>query len=104
MCVEGRPVGDGTWHTIKAEHHSHYLAVAVDDGDGWRRNESVGRLLSDDRLHSLSLFEEDQQELHLVVGNPLEQSEDDYVSILNLSTGELLIFFLLLLFYLMYLL
>ncbi|XP_045130294.1 putative neural-cadherin 2 isoform X1 [Portunus trituberculatus] len=86
VCVEGRPVGDGAWHTIKAEHHGHYLVVAVDDGDGWRRNESVGRLLADKQVQPLSLFEEDQQELHLVVGNPLEQSEDDYVSILNLST------------------
>ncbi|KAG7168236.1 Neural-cadherin-like 10, partial [Homarus americanus] len=40
-CVEGRPVGDGAWHTIRAERHGHNLVVSVDDGDGWRRNESL---------------------------------------------------------------
>ncbi|XP_069159473.1 uncharacterized protein [Procambarus clarkii] len=44
-CVEGRPVGDGAWHTIVAERHGHNLAVSVDDGDGWRRNESLVSLL-----------------------------------------------------------
>ncbi|XP_069983512.1 putative neural-cadherin 2 [Penaeus vannamei] len=40
-CVEGRPVGDGAWHTVWAERHGHNLLVGVDDGDGWRRNESL---------------------------------------------------------------
>ncbi|XP_063588683.1 neural-cadherin-like [Penaeus indicus] len=40
-CVEGRPVGDGAWHTVRAERHGHNLLVSVDDGDGWRRNESL---------------------------------------------------------------
>ncbi|XP_042206048.1 neural-cadherin-like [Homarus americanus] len=40
-CVEGRPVGDGAWHTVRAERHGHNLVVSVDDGDGWRRNESL---------------------------------------------------------------
>nr|XP_045606773.1 putative neural-cadherin 2 [Procambarus clarkii] len=40
-CVEGRPVGDGAWHTVRAEHHGPNLVVSVDDGDFWRRNESL---------------------------------------------------------------
>ncbi|XP_037789373.1 putative neural-cadherin 2 [Penaeus monodon] len=40
-CVEGRPVSDGAWHTVWAERHGHNLLVGVDDGDGWRRNESL---------------------------------------------------------------
>ncbi|XP_042876208.1 putative neural-cadherin 2, partial [Penaeus japonicus] len=41
VCVEGRPVDDGAWHTVRAERHGHNLLVSVDDGDGWRRNESL---------------------------------------------------------------
>ncbi|XP_042888100.1 putative neural-cadherin 2 [Penaeus japonicus] len=40
-CVEGRPLSDGSWHTVRAERHGHNLVVSVDDGDGWRRNESL---------------------------------------------------------------
>ncbi|XP_042855909.1 putative neural-cadherin 2 [Penaeus japonicus] len=43
-CVKGRPVGDGSWHTLRAERHGHNLVVSVDDGDGWRRNESIPAL------------------------------------------------------------
>ncbi|ROT61234.1 putative neural-cadherin isoform X1 [Penaeus vannamei] len=41
VCVEGRPVDDGAWHTVRAERHGNNLLVSVDDGDGWRRNESL---------------------------------------------------------------
>ncbi|XP_037788849.1 neural-cadherin-like isoform X2 [Penaeus monodon] len=41
VCVEGRPIDDGAWHTVRAERHGHNLLVSVDDGDGWRRNESL---------------------------------------------------------------
>lgn len=41
VCVEGYPLGDGAWHTVGAERHGHSLVVTVDDGDGWRRNESL---------------------------------------------------------------
>lgn len=44
-CVEGRPVGDGLWHTVRAERRGHNLILRVDDGDGWRRNESLVSLL-----------------------------------------------------------
>lgn len=44
-CVEGRPVGDGSWHTVRAERRGHNLILSVDDGDGWRRNESLVSLL-----------------------------------------------------------
>lgn len=42
--MEGRPVSDGAWHTVWAERHGHNLLVGVDDGDGWRRNESLATL------------------------------------------------------------
>ncbi|KAK8742415.1 hypothetical protein OTU49_001855, partial [Cherax quadricarinatus] len=45
-CVEGRPLGDGSWHTVVAERHGDNLLVSVDDGDGWRRNESLASLLA----------------------------------------------------------
>ncbi|XP_045132549.1 putative neural-cadherin 2 [Portunus trituberculatus] len=40
-CVEGRSVGDGAWHTVFGERHGVNLLVGVDDGDGWRRNDSL---------------------------------------------------------------
>lgn len=38
-------MGDGSWHIVKAERHGHNLILSVDDGDGWRRNESLVSLL-----------------------------------------------------------
>nr|XP_045604889.1 putative neural-cadherin 2 [Procambarus clarkii] len=47
VCVEGRPVGDGRWHTLTAQRLGDNLLVAVDDGDSWsRRNDSLPRLSS----------------------------------------------------------
>ncbi|KAK4315393.1 hypothetical protein Pmani_013310 [Petrolisthes manimaculis] len=43
-CVEGRGVSDGEWHVVFAERHGDNLIVYVDDGDGWRRNESLASL------------------------------------------------------------
>ena len=43
-CVAGRGVGDGAWHTVFGERHGHNLLVGVDDGDGWRRNETLPSL------------------------------------------------------------
>lgn len=43
-CVERRLLGDGAWHTIAAERHGHNLIVNVDDGDGWRFNETLASL------------------------------------------------------------
>lgn len=40
-CVNSRPLDDGSWHVVRAECQSYSLAVSVDDGDGWRRNDSV---------------------------------------------------------------
>ncbi|CAL4133360.1 unnamed protein product, partial [Meganyctiphanes norvegica] len=40
-CVDGRLLNDGTWHTVAAERHGNNLIVTVDDGDTWRRNESL---------------------------------------------------------------
>ena len=34
-------MGDGAWHTVFGERHGDNLLVGVDDGDGWRRNESL---------------------------------------------------------------
>ncbi|XP_069945615.1 putative neural-cadherin 2 isoform X3 [Cherax quadricarinatus] len=45
VCVEGRPLADGNWHTIIAERYGYNLVISVDDGDGWsRRNESLPQL------------------------------------------------------------
>ncbi|XP_037795101.1 neural-cadherin-like [Penaeus monodon] len=33
-CVEGRPLGDGEWHTLAAERRGHNLLLRVDGGDG----------------------------------------------------------------------
>lgn len=46
-CVEARPLGDGAWHTLRAERHGHNIVVSVDDGDAWRRNESLVSLGKD---------------------------------------------------------
>ncbi|KAK8374085.1 hypothetical protein O3P69_014994 [Scylla paramamosain] len=40
-CVERRPLGDGTWHTVVAERHGHNLRLSVDDGDGWSLSETL---------------------------------------------------------------
>lgn len=42
--MEGRGIGDGLWHTISGEQHGDSLVASVDDGDGWRRNESLALL------------------------------------------------------------
>lgn len=39
--MNSRPLDDGSWHVVRAECQSYSLAVSVDDGDGWRRNDSV---------------------------------------------------------------
>ncbi|XP_050715756.1 neural-cadherin-like [Eriocheir sinensis] len=44
VCVERHPLGDGAWHTIRAERHGHNLRLSVDDGDGWRCNETLPSL------------------------------------------------------------
>ena len=58
-------MGDGAWHTVFGERHGDNLIVGVDDGDGWRRNESlasvqawrgIGRGRSDSRDDALSPF------------------------------------------------
>ncbi|XP_064077719.1 LOW QUALITY PROTEIN: neural-cadherin-like [Macrobrachium nipponense] len=40
-CVNGHPIGDGEWHTIRAERHGHNLIAMVDDGDDGRLNYSI---------------------------------------------------------------
>lgn len=49
-CVQRRPLGDGVWHTVAAERHGHNLLVSVDDGDGWRLNETLASLTAPDGL------------------------------------------------------
>ena len=34
-------MADGAWHTVFGERHGDNLLVGVDDGDGWRRNDSL---------------------------------------------------------------
>ncbi|XP_064105899.1 putative neural-cadherin 2 isoform X2 [Macrobrachium nipponense] len=43
-CVMRHPVGDGKWHTIRAERHGHNLLTTVDDGDDGRFNYSLPSL------------------------------------------------------------
>ncbi|KAK7071829.1 hypothetical protein SK128_016925 [Halocaridina rubra] len=43
-CAEGRPIGDGKWHTIRAERRGHSITIDVDDGDEWRHNHSFPSL------------------------------------------------------------
>ncbi|XP_064106311.1 putative neural-cadherin 2 [Macrobrachium nipponense] len=45
VCVEGRPVGDGLWHTIRAECQGYNMIMSIDDGDGQRENSSLPYLL-----------------------------------------------------------
>lgn len=45
VCVVGRPLGDGLWHTVTAERYGNNLLIRVDDGDSWtRRNDSLPTL------------------------------------------------------------
>nr|XP_045603724.1 putative neural-cadherin 2 isoform X2 [Procambarus clarkii]XP_045603725.1 putative neural-cadherin 2 isoform X2 [Procambarus clarkii] len=46
VCLEGFPVGDGAWHTIRVGRHGHNLIISVDDSDGWRQNETLTTLLT----------------------------------------------------------
>ncbi len=52
--MEGRGVSDGEWHVVFAERHGHNIIIYVDDGDGWRRNESLASLLGPERGGRLS--------------------------------------------------
>lgn len=48
VCVNNRPLDDGSWHVVRAECQSYSLAMSVDDGDGWRRNDSVPEFEKED--------------------------------------------------------
>ena len=41
LCVLGRPVADGHWHTIRVERYGYNFMLEIDDGDYWRKNESL---------------------------------------------------------------
>ncbi|KAK4295368.1 hypothetical protein Pmani_032058, partial [Petrolisthes manimaculis] len=45
VCLDSFPLADGLWHTLYLSRHGHNLAISADDGDGWRRNESLPSLL-----------------------------------------------------------
>ncbi|XP_064116623.1 putative neural-cadherin 2 [Macrobrachium nipponense] len=53
VCVEGRVVGDGQWHTVRAERHGHSLLISVDGGDEGRVNRSIPSLMAPGRPSSL---------------------------------------------------
>ncbi|XP_064116011.1 LOW QUALITY PROTEIN: putative neural-cadherin 2 [Macrobrachium nipponense] len=53
VCVEGRPVGDGQWHTVRAERHGHSLVISVDGADEGRVNRSIPSLVAPGRLSNL---------------------------------------------------
>ncbi|XP_042220391.1 putative neural-cadherin 2 [Homarus americanus] len=46
VCLESFPLGDGSWHTIRVGRHGHNLVISVDDGNGWRQNETLTSLLT----------------------------------------------------------
>lgn len=46
VCLEGLPLGDGSWHTVRAGRHGLNLILSADDGDGWRQNETLASLLT----------------------------------------------------------
>ncbi|XP_064093764.1 putative neural-cadherin 2 isoform X1 [Macrobrachium nipponense] len=48
VCVEGHPIGDGLWHTVRAERHGHNIMVGVDDADGSKQNYSFPTLMVPD--------------------------------------------------------
>ncbi|XP_069186784.1 putative neural-cadherin 2 [Procambarus clarkii] len=41
VCLEGFPLGDGSWHTLRVGRHGHNLIISVDDSDEWRKNETL---------------------------------------------------------------
>ncbi|XP_066955765.1 LOW QUALITY PROTEIN: putative neural-cadherin 2 [Macrobrachium rosenbergii] len=43
-CISGRPLGDGLWHTLRAEFQGQNMMINVDDGDGLRQNNSLPSL------------------------------------------------------------
>nr|XP_045603729.1 putative neural-cadherin 2 isoform X2 [Procambarus clarkii]XP_045603730.1 putative neural-cadherin 2 isoform X2 [Procambarus clarkii] len=45
-CLESFPLGDGSWHTLRVSRHGPNLIISVDDGDGWRQNETLASLVS----------------------------------------------------------
>lgn len=72
-CVEGQPVGDGSWHTLRAEVHGRSLVVALDDGDGWHCNESIPALQS--RPEEVQNGQEVSSDAFL---SPLHSEDGDY--------------------------
>ncbi|XP_071513325.1 putative neural-cadherin 2 [Panulirus ornatus] len=46
VCLESFPLGDGLWHTIQVGRHGHNLIISVDDGDGWRQNNTLASLFT----------------------------------------------------------
>ncbi|KAK4288171.1 hypothetical protein Pmani_038787, partial [Petrolisthes manimaculis] len=77
-CVEGQPVGDGSWHTLTAEVHGRSLVVALDDGDGWHRNESIPALQSNPHQHQHHHQQEDQGTFTDAFLSSLHTPDGDY--------------------------
>ncbi|XP_071513352.1 putative neural-cadherin 2 [Panulirus ornatus] len=46
VCLDGFPLGDGSWHTVRVGRHGHNMIISVDDGDGWRQNQTLASLLT----------------------------------------------------------
>ncbi|XP_064095252.1 LOW QUALITY PROTEIN: putative neural-cadherin 2 [Macrobrachium nipponense] len=77
-CVEGYLLSDGEWHTIWVERHGHNLLVSVDDGDGWRHNETLPSLVM---ASSRSAGGGDPQDLASVAPVPLVVDKQDGVTV-----------------------
>ncbi|XP_068245433.1 putative neural-cadherin 2 [Palaemon carinicauda] len=46
VCVEDHFLGDGAWHTLYVTRLGYDLAISVDDGDGWRYNDTLTTFLT----------------------------------------------------------
>ncbi|XP_066968094.1 putative neural-cadherin 2 [Macrobrachium rosenbergii] len=77
VCVEGRPVGDGQWHSIRAECQGYNMIMSIDDGDGQRENSSLPSLLRRQAESEQVLISEESRIPQL----PLEANEGDSITL-----------------------
>ncbi|XP_042205064.1 putative neural-cadherin 2 isoform X2 [Homarus americanus] len=74
VCVEGFPLGDGSWHTIRVGRHGLNLIISVDDGDGWRQNQTLASFLTTTSLG-------DMQALVAVPPTPITVDKQDGMTV-----------------------
>ncbi|CAL4086243.1 unnamed protein product, partial [Meganyctiphanes norvegica] len=69
ICLDNIMIGDGMWHTVRAERHGHNLLVALDDGENGHLNETWS-LLGSHHLDPPAPLLVDPQEGVTVGGQP----------------------------------